>query len=268
MPQRSSPVRVRSNRMVKKGKNVFRIDKDEHKPVSGRQQIHPAELFRGGSVDRVADSRFGMNARHTAALSLGETIGNRNLQRHLEKPSTPDKGIVQKRIIQRGLLSSIKDWFKKKFGMDPKGAMKKLDYELQFVCDVIDDTLADKGSHPEMRKKLLLVKKNLGLLKMKTPGILKVLDKRDKVRKLWSFVDALHAVPDSEGIVKDPAKAAKAFGELFSAAGELGDKLPTGPWTPYFKFLKGFTNFFSDMRYGLVPELKPMARGYEKYMPK
>lgn len=47
----------------------------------------------------------------------------------------------------------------------------------------------------------------------------------------------------------DGEAAAEAFGALFSAAGELGGFLPPGPWTPYFDFLTGFDDFFTNMRH-------------------
>lgn len=260
MSRRNFSCRTRREKAAKKGKNTFQI-KGENKPVSVQQQIHPAEIFRNGGTDRIMDKRFSMNSRHSAALIFGETVGNRNMQRLIDSASTSDAGAIQRSVIQRGII----DWIKKKLGSDPKGAVSKMDSGLDKASKILDSAASKAVGDPALRKKLLKMKAGVDNLKSVSSGVVKVLDARDKVRKVWSFSDALDDIPDD--VAANPEKAAKAFGKVFSTAGELGDLLPKGPWTPYLMFLKGFTTFFSDMRYGLVPELKPSSRRYRKYLP-
>ncbi len=65
---------------------------------------------------------------------------------------------------------------------------------------------------------------------------------------------------------QDRYAAAQAFGNLLSAAGDLGKFLPPGPWQGYFTFLGGFENFFVDMAYKMDPKNRGGGR-FRKYMP-
>jgi hypothetical protein len=76
-----------------------------------------------------------------------------------------------------------------------------------------------------------------------------------KGKKIWDFIQACRAMAATDP-QKDSKAFAKAAGELFATAGDLGETfIPIGtPGRAYFTLLKSSRNFFSDMERLLVPE--------------
>lgn len=254
--------RIRSTRIEREKKS--RSQKNHQPAGKGAQQTqtpHPAQLFPNGQIDRVTDARFTPVARHHALNVLGQTVGNRSLQRMVSDPRSASLATSQQHVVQRGIL----DWIKKKIGSDPEGAVRSMDTNLGRASKILELAATSPSGSPELRQKLARVKDGVDNLKSTTSGVVKVLDARDKVRKVWAFASAIESIPDD--VAADPEKAAQAFGKVFSTAGELGEMLPAGPWTPYFRFLQNFGDFFSNMLYGLDPKKKPSNRRFREFLP-
>jgi hypothetical protein len=81
------------------------------------------------------------------------------------------------------------------------------------------------------------------------------LELRGAAQDVTAFIDAVNAL-QSIDLRHDQDRAARAFGQLFAATGRLGQRLPEGPWTPYFQFLGGMEEFFTHMRAALDPSIR------------
>jgi hypothetical protein len=253
--------RQRTIQNEKEKKNQRILKKTQQRSVSRNAAFaHPALLFPEGSLDRIKDARFNPRNRQNALTMLGQTVGNRSLQRMINNTSEPQTAI-QRSTVQRGIL----DWIKKKIGNDPEGAVRSMNKNLDRASKILDGAASTVPDNPDLRKKIIRVKEGVDNLKSTTSGVVKVLDARDKIRKVWAFASAIESIPDD--VASNPEQAAKAFGKVFSTAGDLGEMLPEGPWTPYFKFLQGAENFFSDMLYGLDPKKKPSNKSIRQYLP-
>lgn len=222
---------------------------------------HPGALFPGGQLKRVTDEHFGLSARQSALNHLGQTVGNRALQRMVIDPSHSSKAAIQRSVVQR----DVWEWVKGKLGSDPEGAVRKMNSSLKRASMILDIVTSSTVGDPALRKKLLALKDGVDNLKTVTSGVVQVLDARDKIGKVWAFALAVESIPDD--IAANPEQAARAFGEVFKTAGELGEMLPPGPWTPYFKFLQGAENFFSNMEYGFNPKTRPNFHHSREYLP-
>lgn len=92
----------------------------------------------------------------------------------------------------------------------------------------------------------------------------------NKGMKLNSATKAIHklsrAASRLDNVRQDRYAAAQEFGNLLSAAGELGKFLPPGPWQGYFTLLGGFEDFFVNMAYKMDPKNRGGGR-FRKYMP-
>ncbi|MCJ7625788.1 MAG: hypothetical protein MUO76_20030, partial [Anaerolineaceae bacterium] len=215
--------------------------------------VHGVAEKKGSINPELLNERFSLQTRQSAAIRMGEAVGNRSVQRLISNSQQPGQNTIQRVSFGR----RVKNWFKKLFGTDPEGAVREMDTWLERASK-ITNVASNKIQDEKIKARLEQLSGTLGGLKDNTSKVVKVLDVRAKVKKAWAFVIALQEVPDD--IAKDPKKAAKAFGKVFSAAGELGDLLPKGPWTPYFEWLKKSGNFFIDMLYGLDPSLRGTAR--------
>jgi hypothetical protein len=133
----------------RKGEKRF-SKKREDQPVSTRRQIHPAEIIHDGKIERIMDEHFGMNSRQSAALCLGKTVGNRNLQRLTDNSSTSEVSAIQRSVVQRGIV----DWFKKKLGSDPEGTVRNIDSGLDKASKVLDSAAPKIVDNPAVKKKL------------------------------------------------------------------------------------------------------------------
>ncbi|MER3404465.1 MAG: hypothetical protein C4345_10865 [Chloroflexota bacterium] len=81
------------------------------------------------------------------------------------------------------------------------------------------------------------------------------LELRGAAQDVTAFIDAVNALQPID-LRHDQDRAARAFGQLFAAAGRLGQRLREGPWTPYFQFLGGMEEFFTHMRAALDPSVR------------
>ena len=235
-----------------------RFSPRERKHILKRQQkdrlaVHGVAEKRGPINPELLNERFSPKMRQSAALRVGEAVGNRSVQRLISDSQQPNQNTIQRVSFGR----RVKNWFKKLFGSDPEGAVRDMDSWLGRASKVTN-VASNKIQNAKIKARLEQLSGTFNGLKGTTSKVVKVMDARAKVRKAWAFVTALQEVPDD--IAKDPKKAAKAFGKVFSSAGELGDLLPKGPWTPYFTWLKSSAYFFVDMLYGLDPSMRPKAR--------
>lgn len=116
---------------------------------------------------------------------------------------------------------------------------------------------------PKLQSQMAKAAKQFGLAASTLDKGMKVVSATKAVYKLSRAAAALNNID----VRKDGEAAAKAFGALFSASGELGKLLPPGPWTPYFDFLTGFDDFFSNMRKKFDPRNRGGGR-FRHIMPK
>jgi hypothetical protein len=239
MPRRKFSPRERKRSIKRQQKN--------------RLAVHAVADKKGALDPELLNERFNPGMRQSAALRMGSALGNRSVQRLISDSQQPHQNTIQRVSFGR----KVHIWIKKLIGKDPEGAAREIDTWLE-RANQVTGIAANKTKNAKIKTRLEWLSSGLGGLKEKTSKVVKFLDARAKVRKAWAFVTALQAVPDD--IARDPKKAAKAFGKVFSSAGELGDLLPKGPWTPYFDWLKKSGNFFVDMLYGLDPNMRPKAR--------
>lgn len=82
----------------------------------------------------------------------------------------------------------------------------------------------------------------------------KGLKARRIARHVINFVDAIEDLDKiTPERMQGSGEAARAFGELFASAGRLGQELPSGPYTGYFKLLAEMSGFFSAMQEKVDP---------------
>lgn len=187
------------------------------------------------------DERLQTSQRQRLARQLGQVGGNRALQRLVG-------GAPQ--VVQRGLLDDFINWFRGLFASDPQTVVSNLDSALEHAHSVVE-AAASATVDPTNRRRLEQVAERLEGLQRVTGGIVTALETVDTIEKVEEFVEALNDLPSD--ISSDPARAADAFGRLFASAGELGGLLPEGPWTPYFTWLSGARDFFTNMLNALDP---------------
>ena len=88
--------------------------------------------------------------------------------------------------------------------------------------------------------------------------------KRD-TRKVLRFIDAVNELSKID-VERNQMQAAKAFGKVFSTAGDLGDLLPKalrGPWSFWFDLLKKSGDFFSNVSRGTIPSEREIYRNLQ-----
>lgn len=150
------------------------------------------------------NERFSPQMRQSAALRMGEEVGNQSVQRLISTSQQPNQNIIQCVSFGR----KVRTWFKKLFGSDPEGAVREMDTWLGRAGQVAS-IASNKIQDAKIKARLEQLTGTLGGLKEKTTGIVKLLDARAKVRKAWAFVTALQAVPDD--IAKEPEKSRQGF---------------------------------------------------------
>jgi hypothetical protein len=151
-----------------------------------------------------------------------------------------------------GIFERVKEWFEDPDTKEQRAAenlSKKLSQAKQ-LAEGLSNVVGDK----EVAEKLNTAGEYLGKL---SEGLEKGVEIKGKVGKALAFIDAVNAVSKID--IANPnnsMKAAKAFDEMFSAAGELEDLVPEafkGPWSVWFTFFKDWGNFLSDVSRDLIP---------------
>ena len=161
------------------------------------------------------------------------------------------------RLHQAAVSVQRAGWFKRKWesfkerlGLKPdeEAMLEELKSALgrsQQLCSVG----AAVTSSPDATKRLSTAAEKLG---QAGKALGKSLSIRGTIRDILAFSDAVRALEKADPS-KDTVAASKAFGAVFASAGKLGQRLPPGPWTPYFTFLSEAGDFFYNVSHGIIP---------------
>ncbi len=195
----------------------------------------------------VADvlSRGDDGSRGRIAALLQQTQGNAAIQRLA----------ADQQMIQRDWWESTKEFFGAE--TDEEKLLAELNDGLERAQKLCERS-AIVVSDPEAAKRLETAGEHFGKI---TGAIGTGLSLKGTARDIANFIDAIKTLekikPEDMQGNKD---AAKAFGKLFSSAGNLGKKLPEGPWSFYFEFLSNVGDFFVNMQVALDPLQRPSGR--------
>ena len=195
--------------------------------------IQPITNRPDARAEREAD--IASDAVMSSASGRNSSIGRTTRTTHLHKQSK----------LARGW-----EWVKEKVGADPKEEKLLEDFNQGLErSHTLCEAASYVASDPRAAERLKAASEHFEKI---TKGISKGLEIRDAARDIVRFVAA---VKELEGvdIEKDPKRAAKAFGALFATAGNLGKRLPPGPWSGYFELLSNAADFFTNLGSQLIP---------------
>ncbi len=214
---------------------------NQRKRISPHRQDSRRERQQGGQ-------RREANA---ALRSLQEAAGNRAL-------SEAFNGVIQRyptssNVIQRGLLGDIVTRVRVAVGDESAitETAERLNDSLQNAQRTIRVAEGVVGD-PQARRRLREARTALGRV---TGPLQTALDIRSNIGRVLEAISAAQELNNID-VAQNPDQAARAFGRMFVAVGNLGDLLPSGPWSGYFELLKGAGDFFVNMRSLLDPGIR------------
>jgi hypothetical protein len=190
---------------------------------------------------------------------MQSTHGNRAVLRAVQRSQTaPTRATGQGAVaVQRGWAKNMWESAKEMVGAetDTEKALEDLKEGLE-KAERLCKTGAVMTSDFQAAKRLEEAGEQFG----KIGGTLETgLNVAGTVRDVIKFVAAVEEVEGLD-IRAEPDKAARAYGRLFAAAGNLGKRLPDGPWSAYFELLGHMEDFFVNMRNKIDPSIRWKSR--------
>jgi RHS repeat-associated protein len=159
-----------------------------------------------------------------------------------------------------GSDATLANWLEKVSNLfeTTKERAEKTQQKIAQAQEVVDKTAFILEKLPggiEHAARLRELSEKLGSMSEEVEEVKKLAELGGKISEFSIALEAVSRVDLVNAKPEDRLEAAKAFDRLFAATGALGEELPKGPWTGYFKFLQEFgkgEGFFAKVAQPIV----------------